>query len=236
MQSVISGRWGPRHAAPAKEAPAKVPPTQGQLLVLALVLAARLPLDGLLLAAQALYHALPDDLILALLRALAPDGPDEPTAPTAGWKDATVLALHHGLLAVAVALVPNLEGDDGAEEAVARRPGQPTAAGPSLRRAVVDAVLGATIKCTLRECRATSQRTKAAFRMLHTYLCTVSTRRALLTTANAACTVVVGPFPKGVRCEVTLVRKFNCGTLPITKVHFIFLQCAKGEGGVGFSR
>lgn len=171
LRSVIGGGWGPRQGAGGDGGAA----TEGQLLLLALVLAARLPLDGLLLAAQALYHALADDLTLALLRALA--------VPPAGWKDSTVLALHHGLLAVAAALVPILDedGDDdgdaaGAEQETPRpaRPGQPTVAGAGLRRAVVDALLGATIKCTLRECRATSQRTKAAFKMLHVYLCTMT--------------------------------------------------------------
>ncbi|XP_034237777.1 LOW QUALITY PROTEIN: thyroid adenoma-associated protein homolog [Thrips palmi] len=164
LRSVISGCWGLRHSDGADDGVPAGAATEGQVLVLALVLAARLPLDGLLLAAQALYHALPDTLALALLRTLAQDP---------GWKDSAVLALHHGLLAVAVSLVPCLDEEGGAEQTT-RRPGQPSVAGPGLRRAVVDAVLGATIKCTLRECRATSHRTKAAFKMLLAYLCTVT--------------------------------------------------------------
>lgn len=177
LRCVISGGWGPRQGEQLGEQQL----SREQALLLALVLAARLPLDGLLLTAQALFHALPDGRILALLRGMK--GLSS-TPASSNMMDVTrradaALALHHGLLASALALVPRLDGDDldddrRDDDAPAHKAGQPTPAGPALREAVIAQVLGATLRVTLQEARATSHRTKAAFRMLHVYLCTAT--------------------------------------------------------------
>ncbi|KAK3907989.1 hypothetical protein KUF71_003121 [Frankliniella fusca] len=189
LQAVVSGTWGERQgevvAAPALASASAPTLWREQALLLALVLAARLPLDGLLLTAQALFHALPDAHILPLLVAMEslasiPDSGARAPARTRRVRD-VALALHHGLLASALALVPPADGAGLAspEQQQQRRPGLPTPAGPALRQALVAHVLGAARRLALREARDTSHRTKAAFRMLHIYLCTLTQWRCL---------------------------------------------------------
>lgn len=143
---IVRGRAGGGAGGSAEE----------QVLLLALVLAARLPLDGLMLAAKALFHVLPDQGVLDLLRDMEYWGSEDAVKDMV--KDAALVALHDGLLTSSMVLV----GRSGSAGSTA-----------AFQEAVIAAVRGPTLRVILRECRRTSCLTKGAFKMLNAYLNTV---------------------------------------------------------------